>query len=777
MGQMALRNEFRVMAVVLVATLFIGLWRPQVGLSQDPGDLSGIPGSETDSAGANPTTAIDLLGQESVLTELRLNNEQRAKIKTLIAEYTQKVQTLHKSYDDRLKNITSIGERLRKGAALRQEMDDQIGKLRDQSDKSLRALLNSQQQTALQKRLASSSAVSSSTTGASPGSASSASPSASATSRPAVVSAKHPSDMVASFGAAGVPVRRSVPVGPKPSEPKETPSGSSPRTADSRKVETHSLSFNFQSAPWPDVLKLFADAAGLTLNLKDVPPGTFTYFDRQRYTPTAALDVMNRVLLQNGYILVRHDRFLTVFNVKNGVPPNLVETVSVDELAKRGKTELLRVVLPLGDRDAKKASEEVRVLLGPQGQVAALESSGSLVVTDLASNLLRVRKLLEPPPKPTATQLTFRAFPLKHIAADDAAEIVRGLFGLKTGVRNVSEGSPSASSSGSSRRRFDPRAFFRSRFSSSSSRRSSSGSSASSKPETAPASKAKVTVDVRTNSLLITATATEIKLTEEIVKAIDVEPDGKATVGTARRANEPYLEVYQLKTADATEVSKTLSVIHPGMVINEDGRAKRLHIWATADQQREIAAHIQQLDGAAANESLVVLPLKGLNAYDVSTTVASLFKSSSVNAPTVQLDPSGRSLIVRGSVNQIMQIRMLVDQLSAQGPSDSKPSVTVVGVDAGSSAFVRQTIGALYPQITISTTEPSQVQSAGRDRSGRRSSTRSSKRDDAERAERIRRFLEMRQRFLQSSSSSSRRRISSGGSRSGRRPSRSGRGR
>ncbi len=70
------------------------------------------------------------------------------------------------------------------------------------------------------------------------------------------------------------------------------------------------MSLNFRYAPWAEVLKLFAERAGLTLDLTETPPGTFNYYDKKSYTPTEALDILNGYLLQKGYILVRRDEFL-----------------------------------------------------------------------------------------------------------------------------------------------------------------------------------------------------------------------------------------------------------------------------------------------------------------------------------------------------------------------------------------------------------------------------------------------------------------------------------
>jgi type II secretory pathway component GspD/PulD (secretin) len=410
------------------------------------------------------------------------------------------------------------------------------------------------------------------------------------------------------------------------------------------------LSFNFRYAPWADVLTLFAESAGLTLDLNAVPPGSFNYRDNRKYTPMQALDVLNGYLLQKGYVLVRRDEFLVVVNIDAGIPPNLVPTVTLEELPERGRNELMTVLIPLEGMTAEEAAVEARELLGPQGKVVALNKANKIVVTDIGSNLRRIHGLITGFEVEDGDKV-FRKFELEHISVLDADAVVRDLFGLGArGVENVS---------GSSRSSYDSR----SRYGSS----SSSSSSSSRDPRygsPAPAdTNAVVTlaIDERTNSLLVTASPTNIKIIEEAIAAVDLPPLPGAA---SRSSREPYLEVYQLETADAMEVTKTLNVLFPGTILNEDGRTRRIHIKATEDMHRDIAATIRQLDGIGAGASqMAVIPLGRMDAYTATTSIQSLFYADGDSAPVVQPHPSDNALIVRGTNEQVTQIKLLVTQL------------------------------------------------------------------------------------------------------------------
>ena len=107
------------------------------------------------------------------------------------------------------------------------------------------------------------------------------------------------------------------------------------------------LSFNFRYAPWETVLKWYAERAGLTLDMNEIPTGTFNYFDDKSYSIIETLDVLNGYLIPRGHVLIRRDNFLVCVNAENGIPPNLIPDAAPNELSDFGKNELVRTVLPI----------------------------------------------------------------------------------------------------------------------------------------------------------------------------------------------------------------------------------------------------------------------------------------------------------------------------------------------------------------------------------------------------------------------------------------------
>lgn len=393
------------------------------------------------------------------------------------------------------------------------------------------------------------------------------------------------------------------------------------------------LSFNFRYAPWTEVLKLFAREAELSLDLIDVPPGTFSYYDQNSYTPAEALDVLNGYLLPKGFVLVHRDDFLVSLNIDNPIPPNLIPRVKPEELPQRGKNELLTVTFLLEGVDATQVAAEIQEVKGPQGKVVPLPSSNSVLVTDIGANLISIHRMLtEMVGRPGPDDMSFKAYAIKNLPAIDAEDILRGVLGIGSSVRNVSAMMDSRS-------------------------RSSSSSSSS--------SNITIASDERTNKLLVTTTAKTHKLIEEALETIDVE--GEPSTFSAA-ANKPFLRVYSVTSADAREVVKTIDALMPGIVVNEDGRNGKIHIMASPDKHTEVDNLIRQMDGlGSSSQQVTVVPLSKMDPLLAAATVRAMFVKDGEQAPTVEADVYGRQLMIRGDANQVLQIKGLLSQLGEDG--------------------------------------------------------------------------------------------------------------
>lgn len=406
------------------------------------------------------------------------------------------------------------------------------------------------------------------------------------------------------------------------------------------------FSFNFRYAPWDQVLQDFAAGAGYTLDLNQVPPGTFSHIDTKEYNAGKALDILNGYLQRKGYALLLKDGFLVCVNVDKGIPPNLIPDVAVDDLLKVeqgihkiGENEVVRIEIPLEKLDVGVMAQEVEQLLGSLGTMTAFTQTGSLIIADTGSNLRRIKSYVDMSVSRRKGDLVFKTYMLKNIDAEEAEFMLLSQFGMRQGVANVSSGA------GGDRR--GPPA-----------------------PTPAPASSAsqlQVMSDVRTNSLFVTASPDQQTLVEEIIKAIDISelPDG--TKLTREGNTGPYLRVYRV-AGRSDQVAQSITAMMPGVVVNEDVTAGTVHIFATARQHEQVEEWVKSFsEGTGASGSVAVIPLAKMDPLTAAATLRNLFIAEGANAPTVETDLYGNRIIVKGTALQVEQIKQVLTDLGEDG--------------------------------------------------------------------------------------------------------------
>lgn len=405
------------------------------------------------------------------------------------------------------------------------------------------------------------------------------------------------------------------------------------------------LSFNMRYAPWDQVLQDFAAAAGYTLDITQMPPGTFTHIDSQEYNIPQAMDILNGYLQRKGYSLVVKDNFLVCVNVDKTIPPNLIRDVAVDDLLKVeagsrviGENEIVRIEIPLEKLDVGVMAQEVEQLLGPLGTMTAFTQTGSLIIADTGANLRRIKSYIEASLGRVKDELVFKSYYLENIDVEEAEFMLLAQFGMRQGVTNVSSGA------GGDRRGQPPQ------------------------PQ-APTrtSTMQVFSDTRTNSLLVTASPEQQKLVEEIIKTLDVDKDPKGNPLDREDRTGPYLKVYKV-SGRADQVAQSIDAMMPGVVVNEDGQAGTVHIFGTAKQQQQVEEWVKSfVEGSGTSGSVAVIPLVKMDPLTAASTLRNLFIAEGASAPTFETDLYGNRIIAKGTAAQIEQIRQVLRDLGEDG--------------------------------------------------------------------------------------------------------------
>lgn len=195
---------------------------------------------------------------------------------------------------------------------------------------------------------------------------------------------------------AGVAARAADP--PKPMVPPVRPvlPPDPPKLSDQKSHKVH-----FKDAKWDDVFVHYARVTGLTSRVSSLPKGTFTFEPKdrdKRHTVPEITDLINDELMKQNFVLVRRQLTFVVVDLNEEAGPEDLTTyaarIPLDELAERGRTELVQVMLST-DADVTDAKDELSKILTPFGTIVKVESK-QVTVCDLAGNVRRIKEIVAP---------------------------------------------------------------------------------------------------------------------------------------------------------------------------------------------------------------------------------------------------------------------------------------------------------------------------------------------------------------------------------------------
>jgi type II secretory pathway component GspD/PulD (secretin) len=416
---------------------------------------------------------------------------------------------------------------------------------------------------------------------------------------------------------------------------------------------TDKLKFNFRYQPWKDVLDWFAESADLSLVGENIPKGTFNYTDSKEYTAAEAIDLLNSVLQTKGYTLVRKGRMLMPINLEDVIPRNLVETVPVEELDKRGQFEIVEVVFQLQNVSPEEAEQEINKLKGPQGSVTVLPKSRQLKVIETGGQLRLIRQAIQSMENPQGAAARIRPIELKYADPQDALVLLQKLLDISADKGASADGS------------------------------------------------VHVVLDPMGGRLLVTGKPDAVARVEEVVKLVDVPDPANPT--KTRLGDAPQLEIYPVVGADPNavlQVLQTLLVGMPEVRLSLDSKTGNIYALGRRAAHATIKATLQQSQQDA--RRLEVFSLRTLDPQLAVAALTKLFaKEAGPGAPTIDGDPYSKRLLVRGSEAQIEQIRQALQQMGESGTADrlNGGNLRVVPLTGGAARRAIEGLEEMWPTV------------------------------------------------------------------------------
>ena len=190
------------------------------------------------------------------------------------------------------------------------------------------------------------------------------------------------------------------------------------------------IAFSMNDKPWREVIDWMVDQTGLVFISVQPRLPVHSNLSAQRGRPIRFQRSSTSSTKGSSNIdtrLIRRDASFSVISADQPLDGNLVARVTVDRLEKRGKTEIVQILVTLKVMNADEFAPEVKKQLGPFGSVVAFTAANQLLIQDSAGNLRRLMKTIDLIEKDDETE-TY-AYKCIYVKASQAELFLKDILG------------------------------------------------------------------------------------------------------------------------------------------------------------------------------------------------------------------------------------------------------------------------------------------------------------------------------------------------------------
>jgi len=168
-------------------------------------------------------------------------------------------------------------------------------------------------------------------------------------------------------------------------------------------------SVRFENAKWADVVNWIQKETGLIYAGREMPKGGITIkpAGNKQFTLAEVVDLLNEALETEHFQLIRRQQTFTLWPADEKIESQDVARVSRAELARRGKTEYVQILVEFDSRFEETLLPFVKKLFRPDGRVTAVgddrarkAGTSAVVLQERAENLRKVLTVFDLVPAP-----------------------------------------------------------------------------------------------------------------------------------------------------------------------------------------------------------------------------------------------------------------------------------------------------------------------------------------------------------------------------------------
>jgi type II secretion system protein D len=454
---------------------------------------------------------------------------------------------------------------------------------------------------------------------------------------------------------------------PKPVDP---PKVVAPAPATPEKLYTVA----FEDTQWSKVFEWLQKETGLTFITTVKPTGSVTVKSDKKYTLPELFDLLNELLAQQKYVILRGSQTFTIHPADERIPTQSLAQITLDELAKRGDTEVVRVVIPLKTVIAEDVAPQAKKLLSNFGEVAPF-GSNQLIITDKVRNIRSIRSFIEDQEKDKTDQFTHVC---KYIRASDAANRLRDvLVDANTQVNTSNAAMQAIPQWGGGWGGWPQQPQDSRRGSTSTTERRFRS--------------VQISVVEQTNTILMTGPADKIVAATNLIKEIDIGKSPRPIGG------DIMWKTYNVPTGTAEALAKQLAEQYKGTSIKlmAVGNNQIMASGFPADQI-DIEAQLKMPEGTKANVEVVVIPLNISDPTKMAETLKSFLGSTGLSVEAKTDGVPG--VLLRGAPEQIEAARAIIKATEGASYGGSE-KVRTINIDKANAGVLAEKIAEMAAKM------------------------------------------------------------------------------
>src|ERR1043165_5861729 len=179
------------------------------------------------------------------------------------------------------------------------------------------------------------------------------------------------------------------------------------------KTPAVAIKMEFKDAALDTVLEQLSDSAGLTIVKDATIDGRLTIISKQPMNVDEAIELLNSVLKEKGFIGIRTEKILKIKRLEDAKMLNLPVVIVTDASKLRDSDVMITAVIGIKYLDAVQLKRELAALVPSYANVTSNASSNSLIITDTSSNIKRMVQIIRSMDTQQSTVAHVKIFQLK----------------------------------------------------------------------------------------------------------------------------------------------------------------------------------------------------------------------------------------------------------------------------------------------------------------------------------------------------------------------------